>query len=243
VARQVPSPDGQGRREEPQGTAWDTGARDAVAPRVFSHGISRPAAHHCRQIFLEHAALTAPGKGLWMLEPIDRCLCRTRRSPTTPAADSLHGGRDREWTVAYRRKQRADLAHRRTTRHLVAIASKEIYMQTIGTNDLISSDKVEGTTVYNLEGDKLGSVDELIIDKLSGHVRYAVLEFGGFLGMGTDRYPMPWSILKYDTVKEGYVVPLDKARIESAPRYPDSDTPAYTQEYGRKVNGYYGVDY
>jgi len=125
----------------------------------------------------------------------------------------------------------------------VAIASKEIYMQTTVSHELISSDKVEGTAVYNLEGDKLGSVDELMIDKLSGHVRYAVLEFGGFLGMGTDRYPMPWSILKYDTVKEGYVVPLDKARIEGAPRYPDSDAPAYTQEYSRKVNGYYGVDF
>ena len=116
-------------------------------------------------------------------------------------------------------------------------------MQTIGSNDLISSDKVEGTAVYNLAGDKLGSVDELIIDKLSGQVRYAVLEFGGFLGMGTDRYPMPWSMLKYDTVREGYVGPLDQARIESAPRYPDSDAPAYTQDYGRKVNGYYGVDF
>ena len=115
-------------------------------------------------------------------------------------------------------------------------------MQTIGSNNLISSDKVEGTAVYNIEGDKLGSVDDLIIDKLSGHVRYAVLEFGGFLGMGTDRYPMPWSMLRYDMEKEGYVVPLDKARIESAPSYPDSDAPVYTPEYGRKVNGYYGVE-
>lgn len=116
-------------------------------------------------------------------------------------------------------------------------------MQTIASNDLISSDKVEGTAVYNLAGDKLGSVDDLIIDKLTGQVRYAVLEFGGFLGMGADRYPMPWSMLKYDSAKEGYVVPLDKARIESAPHFPDSDMPAYTQDYGRKVHGYYGVDF
>jgi sporulation protein YlmC with PRC-barrel domain len=129
------------------------------------------------------------------------------------------------------------------TLHFLVIGSQEIYMQDIGSNDLISSDKVEGTAVYNIEGDKLGSVDDLIIDKRSGHVRYAVLEFGGFLGMGTDRYPMPWGVLKYDTAKEGYVVPLDKARIERAPRYSESDTPAYTQEYGSKVNGYYGVDF
>jgi sporulation protein YlmC with PRC-barrel domain len=110
-------------------------------------------------------------------------------------------------------------------------------------HDVISSDKVEGTTVYNAAGDKLGSIDDLMIDKRSGQVRYAVLEFGGFLGMGTDRYPLPWNMLKYDTSKEGYVVPLDKDKLDKAPRYADNDRPAYTDEYGRKVNGYYGVDW
>jgi hypothetical protein len=114
---------------------------------------------------------------------------------------------------------------------------------TTSTNDVISSDKVEGTTVYNAAGDKLGSIDDLMIDKHSGQVRYAVMEFGGFLGMGTDRYPLPWNMLKYDTGRGGYVVPLDKARLEGAPRYPDNDAPAYTPEYGQRVNSYYGVDW
>lgn len=109
------------------------------------------------------------------------------------------------------------------------------------TNDCISSDRVEGTTVYNTAGEKLGSVDDLIIDKQSGHVRYAVLEFGGFLGVGTDRYPLPWNMLKYDTEKDGYVVPIDKDKLDGAPRYADGDTPAYTSEYGQRVNGYYGL--
>ena len=108
-------------------------------------------------------------------------------------------------------------------------------------HDIISSDKVEGTDVYDTAGDKLGSVDDLMIDKRTGQVRYAVLEFGGFLGMGTDRYPLPWGMLKYDTVKEGYVVPLDKAKLENAPKYHESDMPAYTSEYGTKVNGFYGL--
>ena len=107
-------------------------------------------------------------------------------------------------------------------------------------NDIISSDKVEGTNVYNAAGDKLGSIDNLMIDKRSGHVRYAVLEFGGFLGMGTDRYPLPWGMLKYDPAKDGYVVPLDKAKLESAPKYHEGDAPAYTTEYGTRVDGYYG---
>ncbi|MEO7852772.1 MAG: PRC-barrel domain-containing protein [Rubrivivax sp.] len=108
-------------------------------------------------------------------------------------------------------------------------------------SDKISSDRVEGTNVYNMAGDKLGSVDDLIIDKRSGQVRYAVLEFGGFLGMGTDRYPLPWNMLKYDTDKDGYVVPLDKDKLEKAPRYAHDDIPSYTSDYSRQVNGYYGV--
>lgn len=107
-------------------------------------------------------------------------------------------------------------------------------------HNVISASDVEGTKVYNTAGEKLGSIDDLVIDKLSGQVRYAVLEFGGFLGVGTDRYPLPWSMLKYDTSQDGYVVPLDKATLERAPRYAKDDVPAYTEEYGRKVYDYYG---
>lgn len=106
---------------------------------------------------------------------------------------------------------------------------------------VISSQRVEGTAVYNVAGEKLGSIDDLMIDKQSGQVRYAVLEFGGFLGIGTDRYPLPWSMLKYDTTQDGYLVPLDKATLEKAPRYPATDAPEYTDEYGRKVYDYYGT--
>ncbi len=111
------------------------------------------------------------------------------------------------------------------------------------TTDVISSDRVEGTNVYNNVGDKLGSIDELMIDKRSGQVRYAVLEFGGFLGMGTDRYPLPWDMLKYDTSKDGYVVPLEKEQLTNAPRYAEESRPDYNNEYGRRVNDYYGVPF
>lgn len=95
------------------------------------------------------------------------------------------------------------------------------------TANVISSDRVEGTSVYNSAGDKLGTIDDLMIDKLSGQVRYAVLEFGGFLGMGKDRYPIPWNMLKYDTAQEGYVVPLQKETLEGAPKYADTSIPDY----------------
>ena len=108
------------------------------------------------------------------------------------------------------------------------------------TNDVISSDKVEGATVYNTAGEKLGSIDDLMIDKTSGQIRYAVLEFGGFLGMGTDRYPMPWNVLRYDTAKGGYTAPIDKAILDKAPKYREQEVPVYDSEYSRRVNAYYG---
>jgi len=109
---------------------------------------------------------------------------------------------------------------------------------------VISSNKVEGTAVYNGSGDKLGSIDDLMIDKRSGHVRYAVLEFGGFLGMGTDRYPIPWDYLRYDTEKDGYVIPVDvdKRKLENAPRYRDEAVPVYDNDFGRRIDSYYGPD-
>ncbi|MBO9647561.1 MAG: PRC-barrel domain-containing protein [Variovorax sp.] len=108
-------------------------------------------------------------------------------------------------------------------------------------SDVISSERVEGTNVYNVSGDKLGSIDDLMIDKLSGQVRYAALEFGGFLGIGTDRYPVPWSMLRYDTALDGYVVPLDKAQLEGAPRYADNAVPDYDDAYRSNVDKYYGL--
>ena len=109
------------------------------------------------------------------------------------------------------------------------------------TSDVISSDRVEGTNVYNVSGDKLGSIDDLMIDKMSGQIRYAVMEFGGFLGMGTDRYPIPWNMLKYDTSQDGYVVPLDKAQLEGAPRYTNDAVPDYDETYRSGIDKYYGL--
>ena len=108
-------------------------------------------------------------------------------------------------------------------------------------HQVISSDKVQGTNVYNMSGDKLGSIHDLMIDKVSGEVRYAVLEFGGFLGMGTDRYPLPWSTLKYDTAKDGYVVPFEKQQLETAPKYHEGEAPAYSDDYGVTINRHYGL--
>ena len=92
--------------------------------------------------------------------------------------------------------------------------------------DLIASDRVEGTVVYNREGERLGHISNFMVDKKSGQVRYAVLSFGGFLGMGHEHYPLPWSMLNYDTDKGGYVVDLDKDVLDQAPRHLPGEEPA-----------------
>ena len=108
------------------------------------------------------------------------------------------------------------------------------------THDVISSKRVEGTNVYNSAGEKVGSIDHLIIDKRSGQVRYAVMEFGGLSSTSTDRYPIPWNMLQYDTTKDGYVVPLDETQLEGAPRHPIDDNPHYDDAYDSSVRTYYG---
>lgn len=79
---------------------------------------------------------------------------------------------------------------------------------------LIASDRVEGTAVYGRDGDKIGSIENVMIDKLSGQVAYATMSFGGFLGIGDKHHPLPWNTLDYDTNLDGYVVDLDKDRLE-----------------------------
>ena len=78
-------------------------------------------------------------------------------------------------------------------------------METREIGNLIGSDKVEGTAVYGADSEKIGTIERVMIDKVSGKVSYAVLGFGGFLGIGHDHYPLPWQSLKYDTRLGGYV--------------------------------------
>lgn len=112
-------------------------------------------------------------------------------------------------------------------------------MDSLTPKTLINAEKVNGTSVYNLQGEKLGTVEDIMIDKVSGKAIYAVMSFGGFLGIGDKHHPLPWSTLKYDTSKEGYVVDLDKDRLMDAPTYDDKESFAWTPDYGRRVDKYY----
>jgi len=103
---------------------------------------------------------------------------------------------------------------------------------------IIAADKVEGTNVYNLVGDKLGSVDHVMIDKTSGKVCYAVMSFGGFLGIGESYHPLPWHKLTYDESQGGFVVDLDKQRLQGAPSSKQAAID-WTPDWGRRVDDYY----
>lgn len=88
---------------------------------------------------------------------------------------------------------------------------------------LISSDRVEGTPVFRSNGEQVGTIDQLMIEKLSGKVAYAVMSFGGFLGIGEDYHPLPWSLLTYNPELGGYEVNVSEDQLKSAPKYSRAD--------------------
>jgi hypothetical protein len=109
------------------------------------------------------------------------------------------------------------------------------------THDLIASDKVEGTKVYDPSGEHIGSIERLLVEKRGGKVSYAVLSFGGFLGIGNDHYPLPWSKLNYDEQLGGYRVDVTKEQLEGAPRYEHDNDDFWNVDNGRRIYDYYGV--
>jgi len=108
------------------------------------------------------------------------------------------------------------------------------------TDRLISSEKVDGTAVYNPAGERLGTVHHLMIDKYTGQVDYAVMSFGGFLGIGESYHPLPWRRLGYDTRLGGYVVEVEARQLEAAPRYTTSSQPDWSSpDYRDRIDEYW----
>jgi hypothetical protein len=108
------------------------------------------------------------------------------------------------------------------------------------TDRLISSEKVDGTAAYDRSGERLGTVHHLMLDKRSGHVEYAVMSFGGFLGIGEDYTPLPWRSLTYDPRLGGYRVDIDRNRLEQAPRYERDALPNWSDRaYRERIDTYW----
>lgn len=110
------------------------------------------------------------------------------------------------------------------------------------TSELIGSDKVEGTAVYGSNGDKMGSIERVMLGKTSGKVSYAVLSFGGFMGIGHDHYPLPWESLTYNPELGGYQVAITEDQLKGAPKYSSTEQFDWGDSVRTKtVNDYYGV--
>jgi len=112
-----------------------------------------------------------------------------------------------------------------------------------GSGSLVSAGTIRGTHVYNTDGEALGSIDDLMIDPGSGRIAYAIMSFGGFLGIGERYHPLPWSVLKYDRGRKGYVVPLTKAVLMDAPTYGRDERPEWDdRSYDERIHDYYKTE-
>ncbi len=111
---------------------------------------------------------------------------------------------------------------------------------TLSHGPLIAASRVSGTTVYDPNGSKIGSIDDIMIDKLSGNAKYAVLSFGGFLGIGDKHHPLPWNTLKYDPGLGGYVVNISRIQLENGPAYDSREQPSWDDHaWGERIDDYY----
>lgn len=108
---------------------------------------------------------------------------------------------------------------------------------------LMGADTLLGNDVYNLQGEDLGDIKEIMLDMNTGEVSYAVLSFGGFLGLGDKLFAVPWSALKLDTVNKRFTLDVDKEKLESAPGFDKDDWPDMADTtWQNTVNSFYGSD-
>ena len=107
---------------------------------------------------------------------------------------------------------------------------------------VLAASTLTGDPVKNSTGEHIGTVDEIMIDILSGKVAYAVLSFGGFLGMGEKLFALPWSTLRVDEDQKHFILDIDKAKLENAPGFDKEHWPDMVdQTWGNQIFAYYGA--
>lgn len=112
---------------------------------------------------------------------------------------------------------------------------------TAAPSSLVSSSDVTGTSVFNHQGEHIGSIDHVMIDKVSGKIAYAVMAFGGVLGIGEEHYPIPWGALRYDVSQSGYITDITTEQLESAPSR-DTDW-ASNRDWEIRTYDHYGIPF
>jgi sporulation protein YlmC with PRC-barrel domain len=111
-----------------------------------------------------------------------------------------------------------------------------------GHTQAIAASRVIGTSVYNSSGESIGEIEDVILDKLSNGVMFAVIGFGGFLGVGEKYHAVPWASLDYDADRSGYVVPFSKEQLQAAPAHSINELTAGDGQALRDESySYYGV--
>jgi sporulation protein YlmC with PRC-barrel domain len=109
---------------------------------------------------------------------------------------------------------------------------------------VLSAGSLIGTAVVNAAGESLGSIEEIMLHTDTGDVAYAVLSFGGFLGIGDKLFAVPWEAMKVDTATERIVLDADRERLENAPGFDKDNWPLTADaEWMTEVHGYYGYEY
>jgi hypothetical protein len=104
---------------------------------------------------------------------------------------------------------------------------------------LISSKKVEGTPVVDKNGANIGHIQSFMVDKYTGRVAYAVMSFGGTMGLGASLFPLPWPLLDYDVENDGYGLDITKDQMKDAPRFEANNEPEFSPEYRRTLISFY----
>jgi len=106
----------------------------------------------------------------------------------------------------------------------------------------IESDRVEGTAVYDVQGEHVGTIKHLIIEKVSGQVIYVMISFGGFLGSGEGTHTIPWGKLKYDTKARGYRTDISKSELQEAPGFAqDNAFDLSNRDQEQELHDYYRI--
>ena len=142
--------------------------------------------------------------------------------------------------------QRGSRDHQRPSRHLRLRGGERLEpIEAALSGELqIESDRVEGTAVYDRKGNNIGSVKRLMIDKKTGQVAYTVLSFGGFLGLGSEEYTLPWNKLDYDTSLSGFRTDITEDQIRGAPNfYRDRDYDWSGRQRERELHDYWKAPY
>lgn len=108
--------------------------------------------------------------------------------------------------------------------------------------EVMGADTLLGNSVVNLNGDELGDIKEIMLDMKTGKVDYAVLSFGGFLGIGEKLFAVPWSALALDTKGKRFMLDVGKDRLAHAPGFDKNKWPNMAdQSWANEIHSYYGT--